>query len=315
VSIGVHELLQRADSIEALLRSAAPDQVGILYYVLSTVRRGRMIAGYGADRLGPGKHFLDVGCGFGGSLVGAHELGATVHGIEIDSTRLAAARALMMDNGISAKLEACDIFTSCFELFPHMDLVVSENVIEHVDDPRRFMETMFAKLVDGGALILEIPNGRALRSVTSDPHYNLPSITLLSHESARRLFEVVLGRDQYGLAYSVGDYFPAAWYREALGARSARITRQHRADALYSLADLPDALTKLDAALERAKTLYDKLPALLREEVFHKARCYIDGVRAAHASLLEADADQSAEFDAFEETYLSAAWIMRFDRA
>lgn len=313
--IGVSELLQRAGSVESLLSSAAPETAGILYYVLSTVRRGRLMAGYGADRLGQGKRFLDVGCGFGGSLVGAHEFGASVHGIEIDPTRLGAARALMADNGIAAMLEPCDIFTGCFDEFPRMDLIVSENVIEHVDDPRRFMETMFAKLTDGGALILEIPNARALRSATSDPHYHLPFITLLAHESARRLFELVLGRDQYGQAYSVGDYFPLAWYRDVLAARAVRMSSQHRVDALYALAEVPDALAKLDAAWDRAKTLYDKLPALLREEVFHEARVYIDTVRSAHAHVLATGGEQSPDLGVFQETYLSAAWIQRFDSA
>ena len=314
--IGVAELLQSHASVEALLSSAAPEQAGILSYVLSTILRGRLMAGYGADRLGQGKRFLDVGCGFGGSLIGAHEFGASVFGIEIEPTRLGAARALMADNGIPAMLEPCDIYTGCFDEFPKMDLIVSENVIEHVDDPRRFMETMFAKLNYGGALILEIPNAMALSSATSDPHYHLPFITLLSHASARRIFDIMLGRDQYGQTYLVGDYFPLTWYREVLAARgAAAMSSWHRLDALYSLAEVPDALSKLNAAWDHANSSYDKLPALLREEFFYEARSYIDAVHSAYAHVLATGCEQSPDFGMFQETYLSAAWIQRFDSA
>lgn len=78
---------------------------------------------------------------------------------------------------------------------------------------------------------------------------------------------------------------------------------------------MPDALAKLDAAWDRAKTLYDKLPALLREEVFHEARVYINTVRSAHAHVLATGGEQSPDLGAFQETYLSAAWIQRFDSA
>jgi SAM-dependent methyltransferase len=313
--IGAADLLTSSLSTTDLFARASPDTAGIIYYVLSTVQRGRMIAGYGADRLGPGKRFLDVGCGFGGSLVGAYELGATVHGIEIDPTRLAAARALMADNEISARVEPCDIFTECFHGFPMMNLIVSENVIEHVDDPRRFIETMFAKLENDGALVLEIPNARALRSATSDPHYHLPFITLLSYESAFKLFDCILKIDQYGQAYSVGDYFPLAWYRNVLAGKAAKTTVTYRADALQTFEEVPALLAKLDEAIERAVTLYAPLPPLLREEVFHKARNYVTDVKAAHARCLEGGGKASAHFAEFESTYLAPAWIMRFDRA
>lgn len=313
--IGAKDLLTASQNTSDLFARATTDTAGIIYYVLSTVHRGRMMAGYGADRLGPGKRFLDVGCGFGGSLVAAFELGAQVYGIEIDPTRLTAAKALMADNEISARLEPCDIFTECFHDFPKMNLIVSENVIEHVDDPRRFIETMFAKLEGGGALVLEIPNARALRSVTSDPHYHLPFITLLNYESAFKLFDCILKIDQYGQAYSVGDYFPLAWYRNVLVGKAAKITVSYRADALQSFEETPALLAKLDEALERAVLLYAPLPPLMREEVLHKARTYVSDVKMAHASCLESGGTTSTHFADFESTYLAPAWLMRFDHS
>lgn len=313
-SLGVEQLLTTSRSVNDLIAKSGPDRAGIVYYVLSTVGRGRTMAGYGADRLGRGARFLDVGCGFGGSLRGAHELGADVHGIEIDPVRLAAARALMADSGIKAMLEPCDIFTPCFDSFPTMHLIVSENVIEHVDDPRRFIETMFAKLEPGGALVLEIPNARALRSASSDPHYHLPFITLLSYESAFRLFDHVLKVDQYGQAYSVGDYFPLAWYRQVLEDKAASMSVVYRSDALHKLEQVPELLTTLDASLARARTLYASLPALLREEVLHKAEVYSAAVRSAYAECLQSGGRASPAFAAFEETYLAPAWILRFNK-
>jgi 2-polyprenyl-3-methyl-5-hydroxy-6-metoxy-1,4-benzoquinol methylase len=314
-SIGAEALLNSSKSVVDLLQKAPPDLAGIIYYVLSTVDRGRMMAGYGADKLGPGKRFLDVGCGFGGSLRGAQELGATVHGIEIDPTRLAAARALMADSGIPAMLEPCDIFTPCFDNFPTMHVIVSENVIEHVDDPRRFIETMFHKLEPGGTLVLEIPNARALRSATSDPHYHLPFITLMSYESAKKLFDDLLKVDQYGQAYSVGDYFPLSWYKDVLGPRAAKTTVTYRADALQRIEDVPALLTGLDQAHARAKTLYASLAsALLREEAMHKADVYVAGVKAAYEACMNSGGRNSPNFAAFEETYLAPAWILRFDK-
>lgn len=312
--IGAEKLLETCDSVNNLFQKASPDLAGVIYYVLSTVKRGRMMAGYGADKLGTGKSFLDVGCGFGGSLVGAYELGATVHGIEIDPARLAAARALMADGNISAKVEPCDIFTDCFNAFPAMDLIVSENVIEHVDDPRRFIKTMFAKLKSGGALVLEIPNAQALRSAISDPHYKLPFITLLAFESAKKLFDDILKVDQYGAPYGVGDYFPLFWYKAVLDGQATRMDVVYRADALQTINEVPALLATLDQALARAQDMYRTLPPLLREEAFHKAAVYVQEVRTAYRLCLDTHGMESCHFASFEQTYLAPAWILRFDK-
>jgi SAM-dependent methyltransferase len=99
----------------------------------------------------PGELMLDIGCGSGLSLLEARSLGAEVRGIEADPNVRRIADELGLRIHIGSLLE--EPFAG--ELF---DLVVLNQVIEHVPDPVLTLDRLRSRLRRGGRIVLVFPN-------------------------------------------------------------------------------------------------------------------------------------------------------------
>lgn len=146
---------------------------------------------------------LDVGSGFGGTLVSIAGAGARVVGLEYDRERLRLCRERLALHGARAGLVRGDGFslpfpTGCF------DVVVCSEVLEHVPRKRAFVEEMIRTLKSGGLLYLSFPNRRSITNLLRDPHYQLPLISVLPPRIAAWCV-----RRARGLHYEVDD-LPAA---------------------------------------------------------------------------------------------------------
>lgn len=114
---------------------------------------------------------LDVGCGNGVFLLRAMAAGWNVVGVEPDPQAVAIAR-----------LDGLDVFEGTLDSFcdaQQFDVITSSHVIEHVHDPRGFLEHMFDLLRIGGTIWLATPNvqsmghrwfGRAWRGLEPPRH-------------------------------------------------------------------------------------------------------------------------------------------------
>lgn len=100
----------------------------------------------------PGWRVLDVGCGRGSFLHKAQALGAGVTGIELNRSAAAAARARGIEV-VEGLLQA-----HARERPGYYDVVASFQVLEHVADPRAFVEDCIRALRPRGRLILGVPN-------------------------------------------------------------------------------------------------------------------------------------------------------------
>ncbi len=100
----------------------------------------------------PGWRVLDVGCGRGSFLHKAQALGARVTGIELNRSAAAAARARGIEV-VEGLLQA-----HARERPGYYDVVASFQVLEHVADPRTFVEDCIRALRPRGRLILGVPN-------------------------------------------------------------------------------------------------------------------------------------------------------------
>ena len=102
----------------------------------------------------PGSSILDLGCGNGLSSYMLSEYGYKVIGSDISSYFLAEAAPLQNDR---LKYQACDVLDLPFA-DGSLDVVCSNELIEHVPDARRALLEMIRTLKSGGILVIMGPN-------------------------------------------------------------------------------------------------------------------------------------------------------------
>jgi ubiquinone/menaquinone biosynthesis C-methylase UbiE len=134
-----------------------------------------------------GKNILDVGSGYGGfSLVIASKLPKQVVGLEYDWQRifLSCSRQKMdhPENPLQfVQASGQDI------PFPEgsFDIVICNNVLEHVKDHRLLISEIERVLTPGGWLYISFPNLLSITNFIKDPHYNLFGISMMPPMLAR----------------------------------------------------------------------------------------------------------------------------------
>lgn len=102
-----------------------------------------------------GRRVLDAGCGAG---YGSHALAvagaASVQAVDIDKRNISYARRHFSHPAIRFDVADLDSFSAPPASF---DLVVSSNVLEHLEDPEHFLATVAASLAAGGEVLVAIP--------------------------------------------------------------------------------------------------------------------------------------------------------------
>jgi SAM-dependent methyltransferase len=102
---------------------------------------------------------LDVGCGSGALLAAGEANGLTSTGVDLNPYAIEVARRRKLD----ARCERLAINTSG----PRYDLVTCDQVLEHVEDPRAFLQMLASYVSERGVLFLNAPfrPGRLLTQV------------------------------------------------------------------------------------------------------------------------------------------------------
>ena len=101
-----------------------------------------------------GKRALDVGCGAGLLAEPMARLGAEVTGVDAAEPLIEAARLHAAGQGLAIDYVAGEVAG----VEGRFDVVTAMEVIEHVADPRDFLEALVDRLAPGGLLILSTPN-------------------------------------------------------------------------------------------------------------------------------------------------------------
>lgn len=68
------------------------------------------------------------------------------------------------------------------------DLIILQDVIEHVNDPQNLMDSLYILLKKNGILYLSTPNKLSVFNIISDPHWGFPIVSLLKRENIRKYF-------------------------------------------------------------------------------------------------------------------------------
>jgi SAM-dependent methyltransferase len=165
------------------------------HFILATL--GRYLPGFDPR----GLRVLDVGCGDAGVMVAFAEAGARVSGIEPYGRSVERGRVRAEEHGVEA-----DIREGFAEALPFpdgsFDLVLLDNVLEHVQDRDRTLPEIHRVLRPGGTLYLVTPKPFAIHSIVSDPHYSLAGLVLLPRPLQVWYFERVRGGGEG--SYGVG---------------------------------------------------------------------------------------------------------------
>lgn len=110
----------------------------------------------------PSKCVLEVGVGEGHFLSAAKAVGHLIQGVELnpEGARRARKKGFLIHEVTLAELALIEK--------KKFDVICSFQVLEHVPEPRSFIEDMLGLLKPGGRLILSVPNAAVMRTI--DPN-------------------------------------------------------------------------------------------------------------------------------------------------
>ncbi|HEX6925488.1 MAG TPA: class I SAM-dependent methyltransferase [Longimicrobiaceae bacterium] len=189
-------------------------------HYLSEYARGRSILALLAERAPElrieGTRVLDVGCGDAGVAIAFAEAGARAFGIEPFELSVERGRVRAEEHGVTV-----DLRVGVAEELPYerasFDLVLLDNVLEHVQDRERTLDEIDRVLRPGGLLYLVTPKPFAIHSLVSDPHYGMAGLVLMPRPVQKWYFERVRGGGQGN--YGVGWIPTRRWVLSRLRAR------------------------------------------------------------------------------------------------
>jgi len=127
-----------------------------LDYYTNTAQEVMQLIAFLQKRHGRGRRlrFLDYGMGWGNWAQMAQSFGADVFGMEMSPTKAAHAAS----RGIKI-LEECELSAYCF------DFIGTEQVVEHLPNPRQTVGALKDALGNGGVLKISVPDGSKVKSV------------------------------------------------------------------------------------------------------------------------------------------------------
>lgn len=151
-----------------------------LHFLLNPLKKLLYIP-FGLEQLVtlPKGKLLDVGCGSGGMLKIAKDLGWDVTGLEIDPNAVKAAK----EQGLNV-IEGS--FYHLAQLTDDFDCVICSHVLEHVYEPATLINLLTKVLKPQGVLLLSLPNskshvrslyGENWRGIEAPRHLGIPALS------------------------------------------------------------------------------------------------------------------------------------------
>lgn len=142
-------------------------------------------------RIRPGMKVLEIGCAPGKVLSWvAKGLGADVSGVDYSPQGVDVTRWMLGEMGIDGDIRQEDVFETSFAP-DSFDVVYSNGVIEHFEDPRELVAIHVRLLRPGGTAIILIPNyggiyGRLQRHFDPE-NLAIHNLAIMSEEALREL--------------------------------------------------------------------------------------------------------------------------------
>ncbi|HEU4878801.1 MAG TPA: methyltransferase domain-containing protein [Gemmatimonadaceae bacterium] len=200
-----------------------------------------------------GASVLDVGCGDAGALIAFAEQGAKCAGIECFDTSLERGRLRAADHGVEV-----DLKKGVAESIPYpdatFDLVMLDNVLEHVTDRPLTLREVKRVLKPGGLLYMVTPKPFSLYSLWNDPHYDLAGLVLMPRSMQIWYFEKIRGGGKG--TYDVGVIPTRRKIRQLLDEAGFKITVSPRELWINYLRDRVSRPEEVRAGIKRKMSEY-----------------------------------------------------------
>lgn len=136
-----------------------------------------------------GRKVLDFGCGVGGTARCLAARGASVTAVDIDPEL----KMLCQHPGIrwvAAMKEEAYFLPQAY------DVVVLQDVLEHVTKPERILGQLRRSMVPQGMVFISTPNRYSILNLISDPHWQLPLVAMLPRELVIFMVQKIFRRDK-----------------------------------------------------------------------------------------------------------------------
>jgi len=106
------------------------------------------------------KKVLEIGCGFGGNIIHlTQNYNCDAIGLDLDSDAIEIAQEIAQENGIDKnKFLNCAAENVTTYVKDKFDLIISMQVLEHVQDVQKSIEEMLSLLNKGGYIFIHVPN-------------------------------------------------------------------------------------------------------------------------------------------------------------
>jgi len=247
------------------------------------------------------KKYIDVGCAYGGFVVGFAKEGFDAYGLEFDEQFARYGILNCEDHGLYDRITIGDIQNVDLKSIGKFDVITCNDVIEHVSDVDLTISTLSSMLNNHGLLNMVIPNKNSISFVQSDGHFQLFGITLLERNLAKQYkYEMTGIEDSYE---HMGEYYPIDYYRNVLTINNMKIERISNLEvkSIVLFAEYMDGL----------KEEYDKwfnndrkkVSSMLSTSICERYNEYVDRIKVGYDAAIT-----SREVDRFIANYFANFW-------
>ena len=125
---------------------------------------------------------LDIGSGEGGTSSVLSE-DNIVTSFDLNKIRL-----LRQQNSFSNFNLLCGSSSSLPFKNNSLDLIILQDVIEHLDNREELIDNIYNLLNDNGMIYLSTPNKLSVINIIADPHWGVPFVSLLKRDNVRKYF-------------------------------------------------------------------------------------------------------------------------------
>ena len=125
---------------------------------------------------------LDIGSGEGGT---SEVLSEDNFVTSFDMNKI---RLLRQQNSFSDINLLCGSSSSLPFKNNSLDLIILQDVLEHLDNKEKLINNIYNLLNDNGMIYLSTPNKFSVINIIADPHWGVPLVSLLKRESVRKYF-------------------------------------------------------------------------------------------------------------------------------